>query len=297
MEHRKKKRNTPVVTLIRNYKDKKSGKVTVSREEIQWRFKCLDWKDQKIILVAFLNSGKVDREWAYSQLLDNWDDSFMPLIIELWETYHETKCSWLVIRYSPLEYVKKHMNEFDGERDYFFICLRLAMDVNYIINRSMLSKRDYLAVVYHTGRNITDNEAHDILFGIIHDCCVPDYYVIGLENVGVGKINDMITPANFREVNLAVYYLKKLNKNRVVGLFDVWIQIVKGAIINSSEFKSVNRSDYSDYGYEQIRIELAKFYAYQALDSKFKLLSDPTADQMLQSLELRLKYSKKQQNV
>ncbi len=111
-----------MVTLIRNYKDKKSGKVTVSREEIQWRFRCLDWKDQKKILVAFLNSGKVDREWAYSQLLDNWDDSFMPLIIELWETYHETKCSWLVIRYSPLEYVKKHMNEFDGERDYFFIC-------------------------------------------------------------------------------------------------------------------------------------------------------------------------------
>ena len=73
--------------------------------------------------------------------------------------------------------------------------------------------------------------------------------------------------------------------------------MVKDAIINSSEFKSVNKLDYSDYGYEQIRIELAKIYAYQALDNKFKLLSDPTADQMLQSLVLRLKYSKKQQNV
>jgi len=46
-----KKRNTPVATLIKNYLNKKSGKVSESREEIQKRFDYLDWKDQKSIIV------------------------------------------------------------------------------------------------------------------------------------------------------------------------------------------------------------------------------------------------------
>ena len=50
-----KKRNTPVVTLIKNYINKKSGKVAESREEIQRRFDYLDWKEQKKIIRAFLD--------------------------------------------------------------------------------------------------------------------------------------------------------------------------------------------------------------------------------------------------
>jgi hypothetical protein len=85
MRHGKRKRNTPIATLIRNYINKKSGKVSESREEIQWRFNWLDWKDQKKILNAFLESGKSDREWAYGKVLDFWDDSFLPKVKELWE--------------------------------------------------------------------------------------------------------------------------------------------------------------------------------------------------------------------
>ena len=148
MKFQKPKRNTPIVTLIMNYVNKKSGKVSVSREEIKWRFDHLDWKDQKKILIAFLDSGISDREWAYSKMLDNWDESFLPKIKELWETYHEYKCSWSVIRYFPLEYIKEHIEEFTDERDYFFICLRLAKDKDYTIDLSKLSKRDYLAVLW-----------------------------------------------------------------------------------------------------------------------------------------------------
>ena len=43
MELFKKKRNCPVATLIKNFKDKKSGKVTASRNELQRRFDYLDW--------------------------------------------------------------------------------------------------------------------------------------------------------------------------------------------------------------------------------------------------------------
>ena len=56
INYRIRKRNTPIATLFKNYADKKSGKVSESRREIQRRFDCLDWKDQKKIILAFLDS-------------------------------------------------------------------------------------------------------------------------------------------------------------------------------------------------------------------------------------------------
>ena len=48
-------RNNPIATVIKNYTNKKSGKVTDSRNEIQRRFLGLDWKDQKKIMVIEQN--------------------------------------------------------------------------------------------------------------------------------------------------------------------------------------------------------------------------------------------------
>ncbi len=73
------KRNAPIATLIKNFVNKRSGKVTESREEIQRRFDYLDWKDQKKIILVFLDAGKKDRQWAYSKTLDYWDKSFIDI--------------------------------------------------------------------------------------------------------------------------------------------------------------------------------------------------------------------------
>ena len=295
MKFQKPKRNTPIVTLIRNYVNKKSGKVSVSREEIKWRFDHLDWKDQKKILFAFMDSGISDREWAYSKMLDNWDDSFQSKVKELWENYHEYKCSWSIIRHFPLEYIKEHIGEFTDERDYYFICLRLAKNKDYVIDRTKLSARDYLAVLWHTGRTISDDEASDTLFSIIHDCCFADTFIPRLERVGEGRYDKVITPANYREVNLAIYYLLKLGKDSIVQQFEQWNEQVEGAINDSSEFKSIDRNDFFlDYEYDRRRVEIANLYAYQALDEKYKLPSDPTVEQMRQAMEQNQEWSRMQ---
>ena len=295
MRYQKRKRNTPISTLIKNYVNKKSSKVSVSREEIKWRFDHLDWKDQKKILFAFMDSGISDREWAYSKMLDNWDDSFQPKVRELWETYHEYKCSWSIIRYFPLEYIKEHIGEFTDERDYYFICLRLAKDKDYVIDRTKLSDRDYLAVLWHTGRTISDDEARDALFSIIHDCCFADTFMPRLERVGEGRYDKVITPANYREVNLAIYYLLKLEKDNIVQLFEQWNELVENAINESPEFKSIDRNDFfHDYEYDRRRVEIANLYAFQALDEKYKLSSDPTVEQMRQAMEQNLEWSRMQ---
>lgn len=295
MKYQRPKRNNPITKLIRNYVNKKSGKVSVSREEIKWRFDYLDWKDQKKILTAFMESGISDREWAYSKMLDNWDDSFQPKVKELWETYHEYKCSWSVIRYFPLEYIKEHISEFADERDYYFICLRLAKDNDYVIDRTKLTDRDYLAVLWHTGRIISDDEASDTLFSIIHDCCLADTFMPRLERVGEGRYDKVITPANYREVNLAIYYLLKLEKDIIVQQFEQWNELVEDAINDSPEFKSIDRNDFFlDYEYDRRRVEIANLYAFQALNEKYKLPSDPTVKQMRQAMEQNLEWSRMQ---
>ena len=82
MRNQRRKRNAPIATLIRNYVNKKSGKVSASRDEIKRRFDHLDWKDQKRILNAFLDACTSDREWAFTKLLDYWDESFEPKAIK-----------------------------------------------------------------------------------------------------------------------------------------------------------------------------------------------------------------------
>lgn len=294
MRYQKRKRNAPIATLIKNYVNKKSGKVSVSREEIKWRFDHLDWKDQKKILAAFLDSCLSDREWAYTKLLDYWDETFTPKVKELWETYHEYRCSWSVIRYFPLEYITAHMDEFTDERDYYFICLRLANNKDYVINRAKLSDIDYLALLYHTNRDISDEDARDTLFSVIHDCCLKDTFLSRLEHIDEYSCDNVVTPANYREVRLAIFYLRKLDKYDIEEQFYQWNKSVGDAIRNSPEFKAIDKNDMdSDYEYDRRRTLVANIYAFQALDDKYKLPSDPTVEQMRQTLEQSIECAKK----
>ena len=198
-----------------------------------------------------------------------------------------------MIRYFPLEYIKEHIAEFTDERDYYFICLRLAKDKDYVLDRAKLSDRDFLAVLWHTGRTVSDDEARDTLFSIIHDCCLADTFMPRLEHVGENRYNKVITPANYREVNLAIYYLLKLEKDNIVQQFEQWNEQVEDTIYNSSEFKSIDRNDFFfDYEYDRRRVEIANLYAYQALDEKYKRPSDPTVEQLRHTMEQSLEWSK-----
>ena len=273
--------NTPVATLIKNYVDKKSGKVTVSRKEIQWRFWALDWKDQKTILAAFLEAGKEDRHWAYKQLLDYWDSSLENKIKELWELYHEQRCKWVVIRYLPLDYVRQNMQDFTEDRDYYFVCLRLAKDKDYVIEKEKLSLTDYFAVLYHTGREFDENEGLDVLYKIVHNYCVN-----GIEDYEVSKSRDSDTtswffPVNLQDIRLAIYYLEKADCCKPVLAFEEWNEKVKTTMMESQEYAH----PYVDYDYERRKLDILRKYAYLALDDKYKMPSDPSADNFLKPVK------------
>jgi len=280
-----KKRNTPIATLIKDYINKNSGKVSDSRNEIQRRFDYLDWKDQKKIVLAFLESGKTDRQWAYSKALDYWDKSFEPKIKELWEHLHEEKCSWAVIRHFPVEYLSQNIDKFTDDRDYYFICLRLAENSEFEINKEKLSNTDYLAVLYHTGRSVDVNEAEALLYENVHKICLDSDPYFALDRYANASKGHIISPSSFKDVSLVLYYLRKLGCSHIVWQFEEWNKQVQEEIFDSSEFKAISVFDIDEYDYRRRMINIARKYAYLALDDKYKKSSDPSIEDMLKPKE------------
>ena len=280
-----KKRNTPIATLIKNFVNKKSGKVIESREEIQRRFDYLDWKDQKKIVLAFLDSGKKDRQWAYAKTLEYWDKSFEPKMQDLWERLHEEKSSWTVIRYFPEEYLSDNIDKFTEDRDYYFVCLRLAKNMAFEIDKSKLSNTDYLAVLYHTGRSIEEVEAESLLYENVHSICLDCDPYFALDKYASVSKGTIISPISFKEVSLALYYIKKLGLLSLTSKFEQWNKTVIEAVFGSPEFKAIPIYDINDVQYINQMITIARKYAYIALDTKYKNPSDPSIDEMLKPKE------------
>ena len=131
MKFKQRRHNTPVATLLRNFVNKQSGKVVDSRKEIQWRFDCLDWKDQKKILFAFLASGKSDREWAAKKLTVFWDPCFEKVVSDLWEQTGDDILAWPITRYFPTDYLKANSDRLGTGRNYHTLCLRLAYEKDF----------------------------------------------------------------------------------------------------------------------------------------------------------------------
>ena len=286
-----KKRNKPIATLIRDYINKKSGKVVQSREEIKRRFGGLDWKDQKKIINAFLASGKCDREWAYLCAYDNWDKSFEPKIRELWEKYYEERSSWPLIHYASEEFLVQNIDKFTDGRDYYFLCLRLAQNKNFEIDKNRLSLTDYLSVIWHTNRNIGEDEARDILFQIVREICVECFSIdekkLSHWSIDVGVV---ICPSHSQPVSLALYYLKKLQLHSVISVFEKWDDAVEKLILASREYKQICNLKLNNHKYKLAAMYVTRKYAYLNLDAKYKTPNDPDADILFKKFIREIKY-------
>ena len=278
------RRNTPIATLIRRFTDKKSGRVAESRTEIQQRFDHLDWKDQKKLIVAFLQSCRSDREWIYKKLPYFWDSSFEPAVRELWETLHEPTCAWAVIRHFPTDYLTSHLDTFTGRRDYYFICLRLATDPAFVIDRAKLSTTDYLAVLTHTHRRLEEADAQELLYTLMHDICIQDIYDGRLlERYVASWHNRVVSPADMQPIALALYYLRELDCEEVAESFEQWAGTVEQAVARSDDFAKLRAADTDGFSYGQAVIWITRKYAYQMLDARYKRPSDPDVNALAEA--------------
>lgn len=262
------KRNTPISRLIRDYTNKESGRVSESKVEIKRRFEHLDWKDQKRIVSAFLDSCRSDREWMYVRLLDLWDDCFAPRIAELWEQHHEERCAWVVIRHLPEDYIISQLDSFSNDRDYYFVCRRLAHRSDFCIDRERLSPVDHLAVLVHAGHSFSGSSALDMLYTLVNEECNTDFL-----HASYWKLKDnadVFHAMHIPQVSKALYYLRKAEHTDVVDEFEHWNDRVVAKILESPEYQELRSEplSYDDYLY-RLR-SIGRYYLYQELDSKYK---------------------------
>lgn len=259
MRYAQRKRNTPIVTLIRNYIDKKSGKVSDSRREIQRRFEGLDWKDQKKILAAFLASCPSDRTWAYVKLLNLWDKSFEDQVCDLWEQYHETRCAWVIVRHFPIAYIKENISSLSDGRNYYFICRRLADDKEFVIDKTRMTENDYLSVLVNSGRTISEEEATELLKSLLRWVCAQKAYALEVSAIYVGR-GHTPSPLKIRSISTFMHRLIDLNLFDLQERLAIWEKYVEKRIIQSDEYQQLNKEILSDYEYRDASVKIIQNY-------------------------------------
>ena len=292
MKEVKPRRNTPIAQLIKNYRDKKSGKVSAARNEIQWRFDALDWRHQKQILPDFLRSGKGDRNWVSRQMFTHWDDSFIPVVKDVWEQYHETPLSWVVIRYLPIDYIKANMDVLSAGRNYFFICKRLINDSEFRVDKERLYESDYLSLMILKKCEIWPAMVWGLFYTQMRKICLGEYktHISDLTFYSergttlISIFNCSIVKSILRTIEHDLHMFeiyKQLNE---------WIDRVSKAVMKSREWFLIKNYDLPYMIPEKMGLILMRKYCYEHLEVSFRIkgvsVDTRQLDELLKKLEV-----------
>lgn len=290
-----KKRNTNIATLIRNFENKESGKVAVSRQEIKRRFEHLDWRDQKKIIKLFLAGIASDRDWVYKKLLsaEYWDESFASVVQSLWETHHEEVCSWIVIKYLPEEYLLSHLQELSSKENYPFLCRRLWKHKGFTVDRTRMSAYDYYLFLRKTEQRVEEDEARDLFFEVIHEGCLNEADNLRFAKMPNGffelhspkdfEIKEWQEPGRyfrFRKAEKLLNTLSFILSYSVCCDLEDWEREVNKRIIANPEFQQILRVPLSQEEFATRTANIALETYYTSLDDKYKSPTDPPIENL-----------------
>ena len=270
MEFKAPKHNTPIATLIKNYKNKKSGKVVESRREIQWRFASLDWKHQKEILLAFVNAKACDRDWASRKMFVCWDKSFIPIVKNLWEQHHEAPLSWLILRYFPKEYLKQNMDSLSWGRNYYYLCQRLIDDENFKMDKERLYESDIIKLYTISQKEVSDEEIREVFYSLIEKICKAEYkstychqWELNFEDIeNISILDNLVVMESFQDIRY------KLGRNELAEELHSWIKGVMYKARESIEYSFIKRMSLQRGNYKDVMIKLITEYSLKFIDQK-----------------------------
>lgn len=263
------KHNTPSATLVKNYLNKKSGKVVASRREIKSRFNGMDWFYQKKILVAFINGCATDRDWASRKMFAYWDKSFIPIVATMWGKYHEKPLSWLILRYFPKEYLKQYMDELSEGRNYFFLCQRLFGDHDFVVDRERLDEPDLFELHVMAKMPMSDDEIRSLFFTMIRKICKGLYHSTNMnqwyEKGGDASLT-MLDNVKVSRVLLGIEL--DLHKRELADEFRSWSANVMMDIYQSNEYSMIRQMGLSGHDIRGSVISMIKKYCLKHLDNE-----------------------------
>jgi hypothetical protein len=120
----------------------------------------------QIQIIKAVLSAKTSHRRCWLDILQNnwWDDAILPDVEKAWLSYGEPECAKVIIHRFPLDYVLMHQEEL-GKADYQFLCMRLAKEEGFNIDKSRLTQKQYYQVLANVHIRLDDDEAESLLFG------------------------------------------------------------------------------------------------------------------------------------
>jgi hypothetical protein len=263
------KRNQPAAKLLRQFCDKASGKVSTSRKELQHRFDGLDWAIQKKFLEASIRSGLSDREWALKKLYKMWDKSFIPIVQEYWEQYHEDSATWIVIKHFPTDFLEANMDRLLGGRNYFFICMRLGHKKDFVVDKEKLTPFDYLYVMYTLGRKMSDEGAMECIYLTARQVA-EDEDGYWLNRPRHESRYSVASPIIFRNLYMAEFYIREMGLTKASDEFNGWRRKVADDVERSEAYRTLEDSNCHDEEYNEALFNLVAKSVLQCLPDDYR---------------------------
>ena len=252
--------NQPIRRLLRDFEDKKSGKVVESRREIRRRFDYLDRPQQVRFLKACFQSCKSDREWAYEEVAAHWDPKFMDIIASLWHEFHEGGARRCIVKHFPVEFVAQEIESLDNKETYYDLCLRLCYYGKFSIDKNRLTPLQVLSLYVKTGYEASDAEIIAQLYRLLINVATDDSLLFE-------KIDRNTKPRceDFSPCRKAFYFIMEMQRYSILGQWKSWNIHLQHMLESSSEYHTIKTSPISDYEYREQMSSLFKKYMIEYL--------------------------------
>ena len=256
-------RNESISVLLKDFINKKGGRVAESRIKLRDRFSKQSSQIQRKILKTMLHASKQDRMWAFNRLNHHWDNFFLKDVKNLWEQYHEEESGKVIIRHFPMEYVYDNMSILSTQDKYTNLCIKLMHHPRFHINMGMLRNGfvfsgnpevEYLYILAKSKSKVEEGYATNLLFQktafFLNKLDTPTYEV--LEEI-VGKKASFVKELHV--VRDILWCMGELGLVEELIAFEEWDNKVK------CKFYSNEEVEYFARGYNTIPItELWNMY-------------------------------------
>ena len=152
--------------LLKDFAERRKGKVTEARRQLRRRFDGLDHDLQVEVAKAFLKQPcRTDREFMYRKLTSGifWDDCLLETLKSMWESTFERGLAQVIACHAERDYVRKYYKMLVGNCRYGDLCIKMGE----VPDKERLTPWSYLFVTYAAGCGLQPKEGRQAVLGVV----------------------------------------------------------------------------------------------------------------------------------
>ncbi len=250
----------PLDEVISIYIQNQKRKSCAARAELKGRCRGMGMEQledkYRIIALLMQSEYEADRLWSYLELFSIWDDRFLPLVQDVWEKYHDARCTGLIVHYFPIAYIETHESELMINRNYYHYCMRRIDDPTFVVDDSKLTNPvDCLDLLVLRKAPTEQIEAQ--LMIIINNLCTTPCSEIMLFEI---KRGECISLLGISDIRHAYYILNRNNQDRLCDLIEWWNNDIRTAIETAGVLGDIEARTISEDAYVAEALQVAMHY-------------------------------------